>query len=219
MELTHDELTRVNAAIVEAERATSGEIFVVVARRSGSYGEVPVAYGAGAALLLPLVLASLGMPLWELVGVDSEALSRDATLLAYSLSQFVVFGLVAGLVAIRPVRMALAPEPLRRARVNKRATELFLSKGLHLTERRTGVLLFASLADRHATIIADDAVRGQMASARWAAASDALDDAVRHRRPADGLVEAVRFCGHALAEHHPAKSGDLNELPDEVVLI
>ena len=38
MELTHDELTRVNAAIVQAERATSGEIFVVVARRSGSYG-------------------------------------------------------------------------------------------------------------------------------------------------------------------------------------
>jgi putative membrane protein len=159
------------------------------------------------------------MPLWELVGLGGDALSTDATLLAYSVSQFVVFAVVAGLVSIRPLRMALAPEPLRRARVNKRATELFLSKGLHLTERRTGVLLFASLADRHATIIADDAVRGQMGSARWAAASDALDDAVRHRRPADGLVEAVQFCGHALAEHHPANPSDVNELPDEVVVI
>ena len=219
MELSTEAIEQVNDAIARAEQSTSGEIFCVVARKSGAYGEVPLAYGAGVAMLLPLLLASLGLPPWELVGIDSESLSRETTLLAYALSQFLVFIATAAVVSIRPLRMALAPEPLKRARVDKRALEIFLSKGLHLTQRRTGVLLYASLAERHATIIADEPVRKHLETNRWLEATEALDAAVRRRHPTEGLIKAVQFCGSALAQNFPADPANPNELPDEVVMI
>ena len=219
MKLSNDEIEQVNASIREAEKTTSGEIFCIAARRSGAYGEVPLAYGAGAALLLPMIGASLGFPPWRLAGIETEALSREALVMAYAVSQFVIFFVVAALTALPPLRYGLAPDPLKRGRVHKRAVEQFMAKGLHLTKGRTGVLLFVSLAERHAEIIADDEVRRHLASDRWQDASDALDKAVRRRRPAEGLTEAVRFCGAALTEHFPADPSDVNELPDEVVLI
>ena len=48
--------TRVAEAIRQAETKTSGEIFCVVARKSGDYPLIPIVWAALIALLVPLPL-------------------------------------------------------------------------------------------------------------------------------------------------------------------
>ena len=52
---------RIHDAIAQAEQATAGEIFCVVAAESGGYREVPYAWAAGAALVAPALALLWGL--------------------------------------------------------------------------------------------------------------------------------------------------------------
>ena len=54
--LTQSDRARIEAAIKAAEAGTTGEIYCVVAGESSDYREVPLAWGAIAALGAPAVL-------------------------------------------------------------------------------------------------------------------------------------------------------------------
>ena len=74
------------------------------------------------------------------------------------LLQLVVF-IVAGLVfSWRPLRLALVPRAVRRARAHRAAIEQFFVRRVGHTANRTGVLIFVSLAEHYARIIADDGI-------------------------------------------------------------
>ena len=80
-------------------------------------------------------------------------------------------------------------------------------RGIGRTEGRTGVLVFVSLAERYARIVADEAIAQRVAQADWQGAIDALIDHMREGRIADGFVEAIERCGGVLATHFPAQAG------------
>ncbi len=216
--LTREEEQRINAAVAEAERNTTGEIFCILAKRTSSYAEVPIAYASIAALLLPLAMVAVGFHPWEFGWSTGEAEPEQATL-AYAALQAIVFMVVLLVTAIRPVRMMLAPEPLKRSRVQRIALQQFMAKGLHQTEGRTGVLIFAAAEERRAEVIADEGIYKKVDSDVWADALVALGDGLKRKQTADGFVAAVQLCGGVLAEHFPPKGDNPNELPDQIVTI
>jgi len=120
-------------------------------------------------------------------------------------------------VAIGPVRRALTPRGLKRERVRQRAEEQFLSKNLHATRERTGVLIFVSLYEQRAEVIADPGVSAQVEDAAWAMVVADLVAGVRAGRAADGFVAAIERCGRLLAEPFPAGPDNPNERPDALV--
>jgi putative membrane protein len=203
MELSAQERQRIAAAIAAAERGTSGEIVCVLARSSSDGTALPVLVAALAALTLPWALMTLtGLPVQEILGLQ--------------LALFVVLVLLLGLPR---VRARLLPPTTRRALAHRVAMEQFMVRGIGRTEGRTGVLVFVSLAERYARIIADDAIAARVPQGHWQAAIDALVDHMRDGRVADGFVEAIERCGSVLAEHLPAIPGDRPELPDRIYLI
>ena len=133
------DMQRVVGAIRAAEARTSGEIFCVIAHASSSYGLVPIAWAAMVALLVPLVLIYLTT--WP-----------AGTIYLLQLGAFIV---TAGILSLPAVRFRIVPRQTMRRRAHAEAVRQFLAHGLHLTERRTGVLIFASVAERHAEIVAD----------------------------------------------------------------
>jgi putative membrane protein len=216
--LTREEEQRINAAVAEAERGTSGEIFCILAKRTSSYAEVPIAYASIAALLLPLAMVAVGFHPWEFGWSTGEAEPEQATL-AYAALQAIVFMVVLLVTAIRPVRMMLAPEPLKRSRVQRIALQQFMAKGLHQTEGRTGVLIFAAAEERRAEVIADEGIYRKVDAEVWTEALEARAAGLKRKDAAEGFVEAVRLCGAVLAQHFPAKGDNPNELPDQIVTI
>jgi putative membrane protein len=119
----------------------------------------------------------------------------------------------------RPLRLALTPGPVKAARVHARALTCFRIGAESRTTGRTGVLVYLSLAERRAEIIADEAVAGKVAPDVWGDAMHAMLGHVRAGRLGDGMAAAVAQVGTVLAAHCPRAADDINELPDRLIEI
>jgi putative membrane protein len=102
-------------------------------------------------------------------------------------------------------------------RVRRQAIGLFRTAAEKRTKAKTGVLLYLSLEEHRAELIADEAIHSKVAPETWGEAMAALVGAVREGRPGDGMAEAVRQVGAVLAEHFPKSQADQNELPDRLI--
>ncbi|HZP20941.1 MAG TPA: hypothetical protein VFB16_12130, partial [Bauldia sp.] len=194
---------RIRDAVAAAEKTTAGEIFTVVARSSDDYRFVPLFWATIVALLVPLPLIFL---------------TRIGVLDIY-LIQLVVFLAAATVLSLPALRFPAVPGPMKKARAHAAAVEQFLAHGLHMTEARTGVLVFVSLAERYAEIVADAGIAAKVAQPVWDEAIAALTREIAAGRLADGLVAAIGRAGAVLAEHFPPRPRDRNELANDVVLI
>ncbi|WP_312784047.1 TPM domain-containing protein [Brevundimonas sp.] len=228
MQFTTDDHARVAEAIARAEENSSGEIFCVVARQVSSYRDVSLAWAAAAALLLPLGLIPLGFEAhwlpwlgadWQAAHAAAREVEIGQALAAYALVQAAVF-LGAFLLSLIPaVRRLLTPAPLRRTRVRRAAMQQFLAHGLHVTQARTGVLIFAALADHQVEVIADESIHACVSPEVWADAVAALTAGLRRNQPVEGMQQAIALCGQVLAEQFPPRPADINEVPDRLVVI
>ena len=227
--LSPSDLVAIEAAVRQAEARTTGEIYCVVTEESSHYGETPIAWAAGVALLGPALLLLGGVHVtipdlfatWTAsdVGAAIEGAVRHALIGAIAL-QAALFIATALIVSIPSVRRALTPRSLKRLRVQRRAAEQFIAKNLHLTRDRTGVLIFVSLGEHMAELIADDGIADHVETHVWDRAMAALTDGLKRGQPEAGFAAAVGLCADVLAEHFPARPGDNpNELPDAVVVL
>lgn len=227
MQFTTQDHARVAQAIARAEANTSGEIFCVVARRVSSYRDVSLGWAAAAALLAPLALIPFGFNSdwldfgggWQAAHDPGRAADIGRALSAYALVQAIVFLAVFFISLIPPVRRRLTPAALRRTRVRRAALQQFLAHGLHVTEARTGVLIFAALADHQVEVVADEAIHACVSPEVWADAVTALTGSLRRRQPVEGFEKAIDLCGRVLAERFPPRPADVNEIPDRLVVI
>ncbi len=201
--LSEAERAKVRDAVAAAESGTTGEIFVVVAAMSDDYRFIPLLWATLAALVVPLPL------------VFFTALAA-ATIFAAQLVVFIVLALVLSWPTARPL---VVPRRVKHGRAHALAVQQFLAHGLQMTEARTGALIFVSLAERHAEVVADAGIAARVDQAEWDAVIAALTGEIRSGRLAEGLVAAVAGVGAVLARHFPARAGDRNELPNEVVLL
>ncbi|MDJ0867743.1 MAG: TPM domain-containing protein [Myxococcota bacterium] len=191
------------SVVVEAERETSGEIVVAVARACDEYGSAGWRLGVASAALAYLGLAVFAPPLpaWT-----------------YLAAQAVALALGHGLARLDPVRRALLPEALVERRVAERARRCFAERGLTRTQGRTGILLFVALLERRLVVLGDEGIDSVLdPDETWEEVVELAVEGLRSGRPAEGLEAAVRRCGEILRHHVPAPPRNPNELPDAVV--
>jgi len=202
MEFTKEEHEAVTNAIREAEKRTCGQIVCVLAHSSSGYAHIPILWASALALLAP----------WPLIVFTPWSVQR---IFLVQLAVFIVAGLA---FSLTPLRLALVPRPVLRARAHRAALEQFVVRRVAHTKNRTGVLIFVSLAERYARIIADEGVAEKVPSSEWQAAIDALIGHMRAGRIAAGFTAAVERCGAVLAVHAPP-DGSSNELPDRLYVM
>jgi putative membrane protein len=194
---------RIAAAIAEAERATSGEIVAVVAAESASYLHVPVMIAAVLALLVPWPLVYFTW--WPVQWIY--------------VAQLAVFLLVLLALLPRRIRFALVPRAVKHGRAHRRAVEQFLTQNLHTTEGRTGVLIFISVAERYAAVLADTRIDSRVPAGTWQAIVDELTARIGGGHAADGLIAAISSAGGLLAAHFPPGTADPDELPNHLIVL
>jgi putative membrane protein len=202
MEITCEDEKRIAAAIREAEKSTSGEIFCVMAAASSKYEFVPIARAALIALAAPLPLYFLTHLWWDQI---------------YYV-QIAIFIGCAILFSLPWLRHPLVPRWVKRDRASAEARKQFAAHGLHLTDDRTGVLIFASIAERYVEIVADAGINSKVSQDVWDKAVAALIEKIKEGDPIEGFIRAIRICGNVLADHFPPAEINKNELPDKLVL-
>lgn len=225
MVLTDAERKAVADAIRRAEAKTSGEIFCILSEADSYYPQVALAWAAAVALLVPYLLWLAGVDVGMLMHpgwrsghwVDAATLGYHRFGFAYTVLPIALFILTYLLALVPPVSRLLTPQRVRRQRVRRAALEQFRAKGLHRTAKRTGVLISVSLSDRQVEVVADEGIYAKVPPEVWSDATAAIVMGIKHNEVAAGLIEAVEHVGALLAEHFPASSENLNELPDKVV--
>jgi putative membrane protein len=203
MSISAQDRERVSAAIRAAEAKTSGEIVCVLAQTSSDATALPILIAALIALALP----------WLLVAFTAMPVNRILLL------QVVVFFALTIQLCQPRVRVALAPRAARRAIAHRVAMEQFLIRGIGRKEDRTGVLIFVSLAEHYARIIADQGIAVRVPQSEWQGAIDALTAHMSGGRIADGFIVAIEACGKVLASHFPRSETSRDELPDRIYVI
>ena len=138
-------------------------------------------------------------------------------MLALLLLQLIAFGLVWLILRHRPLRVALTPRGTRARRVRARAVAHFRAACEGRTAGRTGILIYLSLLERRAEIVADQAIAAKVSGDVWGEAMAAMVDEVRAGRIGHGMALAVERVGRVLAEHLPREATDTNELPDRLI--
>ena len=220
MRLAEADHAKVSAAVAAAEATTSGEIVPVVTRASDVYADVALLWSAAAALLAFAVVAAFP-DFWaglyaRLRGGWHEHGARE--LLTVLLVLVVVkFAVVRLILNWTPLLMALTPASVKSARVRARALSLFRAGAEQRTIGSTGVLLYLSLAEHRAEIVAEEGIHARVAPEMWGEAMAELISAVRDGRTGDGIAGAIGRIGAVLAEHFPRAADDRNELPDRLI--
>ena len=202
MGLTKEDYDRVAAAIHAAEQRTSGQIVCVLAHASSAYAHIPILWATLATLLTP----------WPLIYFTQWSVQR------IFVAQLVAFLITALIFSWAPLRILLVPRAAQRARAHRAALEQFVLRGISHTRNRCGVLIFVSLAEHYARIIADEGVAQKVHASEWQAAIDALTKHMHDGHIAAGFIAAIERCGAVLAQHAPP-DGSQNELPDRLYVL
>ena len=194
----------VHDALVAAEKKTVGEVLPVVLGRSDRHPE-----GLWLAALFVVLVGSSTLAHWL-------PWDRPVLLLATQAA----FGLVGYLLALRlpGFQRAFVRESRATEMAEEQAFQEFYRHGLHETRDETGVLLFVSLFERRVIVLADEGIDKVAKDGLWQNVDEVLLRTIAAGSLAAGLVEAIRMCGVALAEHHPWEEGDRNEVPDRLIV-
>jgi putative membrane protein len=221
MRLSDADRERVSAAIAAAETNSSGEIVAVATPISDAYHDVALHWA-----LVPL-FAVLAWAAWRPTALiwwynflfggwsPDPTLSQLFTLLMF----FAALKFTVALVILKwmPLRLLLTPASTKHRRVRRRAVTVFRAAAEKRTAGRTGILIYLSMVERRAEIVADEAILKVTDEHTWGEAMHALIAEVREGRPGEGIVAAIERVGMVLAEHFPRSAGDVNEIPDKLI--
>ncbi|WP_370187388.1 TPM domain-containing protein [Qipengyuania sp.] len=211
----------VSQAVAEAELTTSGEIVTVLADRSDGYSDVVLVWAVAIAFSAMSLFALFPQPfmdLWDsLVGGWMHQWTTGQLA-----SMTIALGLVAFtlgwlLFSWTPLRFAMVPGPLKTARVHDHAIRHFKVGAERRTHGRTGVLLYLSMREHRAEIVADEPIAEKVPAEVWGEAMADMLAEIREGRIAEGLAAGVRDVGKVLSEHFPRAEDDQNELPDRLI--
>ena len=117
----------------------------------------------------------------------------------------------------QPLKFRLIPGRVKDVRVRGRAVTCFKVGAERRTHGRTGILIYVSLREQRAEIVADEAIASMVPAEVWGEAMAAMLAQIRAGNLADGLVAAIGQVGAVLARHFPRSEDDTNELPDRLI--
>lgn len=221
MVIVERDIVLVTEAVGAAEAGTDGEIATIVAGRSDSYRDVALIWSALVALLALAALAAfpdfyIGLfdratGGWEHVWTHRELLTAALVVVT------IKFAAMRALLLWQPLLLALTPRTVKARRTRARAIMLFKASTERRTRTRTGVLIYLSMAERQAELVADEAIAAKVPPELWGEAMAAMIGHLREGRPGEGMAAAVAKVGEVLAIHFPFSGTDPDEMPNRMI--
>ena len=216
---TPDEKARIEAAVAEAERQTSAEIVPVIATASGRYDRAEDIAGLWCAMIL------MGLVWWWFPRAEGGGYMWGfswGTLELPGLIAASVVGFLAGAVTATRVhwlRHLFTPRTEMREEVVGRARQAFFDNRVHRTAGATGLLVYISVYERMAAVVADDGVTEKLGQPVMDRLCERLVSGIKKGNAAHALCGVIRDAGEQLGSVLPRAEEDVNELPNHLVVV
>ena len=210
--LTEEEKREIETCVKEVEKNTSGEIVPLVVSASYHY---PMSNMIGAlifGLLISVVLTLVFSIRKSWGGVTALDLWLFPAVFAVS---FLLFHEL--IKRISWLKRIFITKAEINEEVEEAALTSFYRNGLNNTRDRTGILIFISVFERRAFVLADEGINAKVDTGVWQEIVGTVVQGIRQRRQAQGICQAVRRCGDLIRKAFPIKSDDTDELDNLIV--
>ncbi len=205
--LSDEELARIEQTISRVEESTSGEIVPVIVRRSSAVGHVPLSL----TLVLTLLLVIVELPFSDWLWVTPWVwLWPVLIVLIYGVSHF--------LAKMKWIQKIFVPERDEVDSVHQRAHLEFYLNRIHRTEHGTGILIFVSVMEKKAVVLADEGISKKLPKEHWDEVLGTLGRHLHAGQWGQGFVEAIEICGKDLQTHFPSAASSQNELKNHLII-
>ena len=208
---TADDLSRIKAAVKQAEEKISGEIVPVFVERSGFY---TIANYRGA-----LIMA--GVTFLSIIFVDRYMPAMAILDPLFIFFVVTVGGVVGGLAshAIPPLKRLLVGAVHMEVATRKRAETAFLEEEVFNTRHRTGILIFISFFEHEVMVVADRGISKVVEQEEWDTMVRNIIEKIRMGKVTEGIEASILRCGEILLEKgFVITPDDVNELSDDLRL-
>ncbi|HEY1963079.1 MAG TPA: hypothetical protein VGG69_11720 [Rhizomicrobium sp.] len=189
LKLSHDDSTRIHAALHAAQSRTDARFALMIAPVSDRYGLYPLAFAGALALAVGGALAFF----WQDIGLRIGFLIEAAA-----------FGLTAIVCDWQPIKLALVPKPIRVMRARTMAHREFAAGILAAQDHKDGIVFFASLGERYVEIIASRDLHARVGEEAWNGIVSAFAQRAKQGQLVQGFVDAIEACARHLETHYPA---------------
>jgi len=188
MALSAEQSRAVEAAFAAAQARTRAPLVGVLAAASSDHALMPVLWSGLLALAAP----------WPLL--IFTRLSAERIFLA----QLAVCVVALAALSLPRVRVLLISRGARRAHAHRAALVQYSVRGIDRAPDRAGVLVYVSLAERYARVIADEETCRIVSAAQWQSVVDALVADLGGGQTARAMSNAAARCADLLAPEFPA---------------
>ena len=214
-----DQRSSVAKAVAAAEHKTAAEIVPVVAAASGRYDRAEDVAGLWLGLILMvLVWWVYPLPVTEPGGWGG----RPAILQLICMIAAVKVGFLAGAyitAKTSPLRRLFTPAVQMREEVEAKARAVFFDNRVHHTAAGSGILIYVSLFEHMATVLADQATLEKLGAPAVQAICDELTSKLKAGDITAALCSTIALAGDKLGAVLPRLADDVNELADALVVI
>lgn len=183
----------VRQRVAALEQRTDAELVVVAAPQSGSYRDLAMGIGAGAALAVFAALLAVPWDVHPLLAVADLGIT---------------FVVATWLADGRAATVRLASRARRHEQVRRAAAAEFHLEAVHATPRRTGLLVYVSAAEQLVELVPDVGIEALVPHAKWAEATGQLSTG-----DLDLFLKGLDAVGAVLVDHVPP-GGERVELAD-----
>ena len=190
MAMAPDDAKAIEAAFGSAQAKTRAPLVGVLAEQSGEYALPPLLWSGAVALATP----------WPLLLFTHLSAERIFT------AQLALCLLALAFFSWAPIRIALTPPRARRSHAHRAALVQFAVRGLDHAPERNGVLIYVSLAERYARIVAGEAANRIISADQWQRLVDRLIQDLPAKGAHQALGEAAARCAELLAQDFPPNS-------------
>jgi putative membrane protein len=202
---SQQDLQLIADAVSKAEQGTSGEIVPVIVQRSVHLSPI--------ILLLLMTFLFMASPLraWYENTVYEATWSWVLLVIPFFylsvyLSRFLwLKKLLLGSHTVEKTLLQRAELEFYRAKVNS-------------TDLHTGILLFLSLEERKAIVLADEGIAAQLSPSIWDDVIQLILQGAKQNQLTKGFVEAILKCGELLKSYFPLEGENKNELSDRLII-
>lgn len=201
-----DDLERLERAVQQSESKTTAEIVPVIARQSSTTGHVFIIS------FLFLALLALLFPIAQL-----EIFAQFNHFIIYAIEIILVYFLAQLFSRWSFVKRLLTTKYDLNLQVDWRAEIEFSERIARRTEAKTGVLLFVSLMEHRAVVLAEESVNEHFNSEDWALYLQNLINNIRQEGLVVGLEKGILSLGDLLAKKLPATSNNKNEISNHLI--
>lgn len=205
--ISDQELQKIEETIARVEEHTSGEIVPVIVKRSSSIGHIPLTL----TLLFTLLIVVAELPYSDWLWVKPWVWCWPFLL--------VVIYYLASLVANNLwVQKLLVSEKDEIDQVHRRAELEFYSNKIHRTEHGTGVLIFVSVMEKKAVILADEGIAQKLPKETWDKVLQGISSKLGQKQWGEAFIGAIDECGTHLKTHFPITSNSENQLKNHLIV-